>query len=454
MKQKRRFVLLMVCGLIALTGFAQNRTAYFNDNTYLSNRLNPAILPARGYISVPMLGNMQMELTSDFKNMTDLVNAFASDENIFNNNAFYDNLKPDNRLDVSMKTDIVSLGWWKGQNFWNVNIGFKIGFGASVPKSLFEFIRESNQGDAYDGGVVPNVDIRNVSMKLNTYAEAGIGYSRRINEQFTVGARAKLIFGLANFDFGVDELSWDFNVPNNPDSPSGWEDGVQYGGPSTTRAYLRSAIGGGGLDFDQDGIVSGFDMNGFGIGGYGVGFDLGVTYQPIERLIVSASVQDLGFLKWKKSAVSRAEADKNEFVELTYDNYDYYMSDGLFDFEMYEMREVEPEGYTSGLGTSVMLGGEYRLGPSEQFSAGALYSARFGELNTTSAITLVGGFVPRSFFNASVSYSYVQRTGSVVGGLLKLGGLLLGAEYAFAGPQSSYNFFLGISIGIGKDVDR
>lgn len=71
-------------------------------------------------------------------------------------------------------------------------------------------------------------------------------------------------------------------------------------------------------------------------------------------------------------------------MTLTADNYDRYMSDDLFDLDMYEMREVEPEGYTSGLGTSVMLG----------------------------------------------------------------------AEYAFAGPQSSYNFFLGIGIGIGKRTER
>ena len=445
----------MACGAIATTGFAQNRTAYFNDNTYLSNRLNPGILPTRGYISMPLLGNVQMEMSTDFKNMNDLVNAFSTDEFTFDDDAFYDRMKTDNRFDTSMKLDLVSLGWWKGENFWNVNIGLKVGFGASVPKSLFEFIRESNRNSFYGtGSVVPNVDVRNVSMKLNAYAEAGVGYSRRVNERFTVGGRAKLIFGLANFDLAVDELSWDLDLPDNPDNPSAWDEGATYGGRTTARAHLRSSIGGGGLEFDPDGVVSGFDMNSFGIGGYGVGFDLGVTYQPIERLTVSASVQDLGFIKWKKSAVTQAAADQSENVTLTADNYDRYMSDDLFDLDMYEMREVEPEGYTSGLGTSVMLGGEYRLGPSEQFSAGALYSARFGELNTTSAITFVGGFVPRSFFNASVSYSYVQRTGSVVGGLLKLGNLLLGAEYAFAGPQSSYNFFLGIGIGIGKRTER
>lgn len=156
----------MACGAIATTGFAQNRTAYFNDNTYLSNRLNPGILPTRGYISMPLLGNMQMEMSTDFKNMNDLINAFSTDEFTFDAAAFYDRMKMDNRLDASMKLDLVSLGWWKGENFWNVNIGLKVGFGASVPKSLFEFIRESNRNSFYGiGSVVPNVDVRNVSMK-------------------------------------------------------------------------------------------------------------------------------------------------------------------------------------------------------------------------------------------------------------------------------------------------
>ena len=86
---------------------------------------------------------------------------------------------------------------------------------------------------------------------------------------------------------------------------------------------------------------------------------------------------------------------------------------------------------------------------------GALYSLRFAELHNVSTISAIVGYVPASAFNVSASYSYMQHTGNVLGAMLKLGGTFLGAEYAFAGPQTSYNFYIGMSFTLGKrSADR
>ncbi len=444
MKLTKHLWIAAACAILSAGGFAQSRTGYFNDNLHLSNRQNPAVLPTAGYFSIPVLGMIDLGLSSDFKNFSTLINAVSTDEGILEDDAFYNSLKANNQIDLDLKTDILSFGWWKGKNFWSINVGLKVNAGASLPKSLLQFARESALYSDYGSSDIPDADIRNVTMRMKGYTDIGVGYSRRINEKFTIGGRAKVLLGWANVNLGVDEFALQVNAPENPDD---FNPDANYGHTSA-RAHVKTSYKGGGLKFDEDGRVSEFALDGFGVAGYGVGFDLGLTYSPIKHLTLSAAVQDLGFIKWQKGSTSTATADHSE--NLTYETYQNYLSDDVFDLDKYELREEESKSYTTGLNTTLMAGGEYRLGAKEQFSVGALYSLRFAELRNVSTISAVAGYVPASVFNASISYSYMQYTGSVVGALIKLGNTFLGADYAFAGPQASYNFYIGTAFTIGK----
>lgn len=445
------------CLIATSTVFAQNRTGYFNKNLYIGNRLNPANLPDRGYLVMPILGNLQAGMASDLK-MKDLIYALSTDESILNDNSFYDKMKLDNRMRFDINMDILSFGWWRGANFWSVNVGLKTNFSASLPKSLFEHMRTVGLYDYGFGDETltsQNIDIRNLAMDMKAYSDIGVGYSRQINEKISVGGRAKLLLGFMHFDLAVDELHVEMNLPDNPDNPDNWQEGSGYGGYSSAQAHIKTAFGGGGLSFDQHQVVDGFDFDRFAIAGLGVGVDLGITYSPIERLNVSASVLDLGFLKWKKDATSMAAIDNEESVEITHENYDRYLDSDVFGLGMYEMRKVETEGYKTGLGTTLMLGGEYLLGAQKQFSVGALYSARFVEPSTISAFSVIGSYAPSTaYFNASLSYSYIQETGNVLGLILKTGRSFIGADYAFAGPQKSFNVYIGAAFPLGKTRDQ
>ena len=59
---------------------------------------------------MPVLGLIDFGLSSDFKNFSTLVNALSTDEGILEDDDFYNSLKKDNRLDLNMKMDIISLG--------------------------------------------------------------------------------------------------------------------------------------------------------------------------------------------------------------------------------------------------------------------------------------------------------------------------------------------------------
>ena len=111
MKTTKRLWIAVICTLLSVSGFAQSRTGYFNDNLHLSNRLNPAVLPTAGYFSMPVLGMIDFGLSTDFKNFSTLINAVSTDEGILENDEFYNSLKTNNQIDLDLKMDILSFGW-------------------------------------------------------------------------------------------------------------------------------------------------------------------------------------------------------------------------------------------------------------------------------------------------------------------------------------------------------
>lgn len=79
--------------------------------------------------------------------MSDIVGVLDSGSDLFTNDDLYGRLKADNRLNVNLNTDILSFGWYKGKGFWSVNVGLRTDIGASIPKNMFDYLRDADQFD-------------------------------------------------------------------------------------------------------------------------------------------------------------------------------------------------------------------------------------------------------------------------------------------------------------------
>ncbi len=221
--------------------------AYFTKDNHLQMTLNPAFQPNRGFFTFPLAGNSRFGITSDYSSLTEMAYALSSDEEILNDVSFYDKMKADSRLDFDLGVDLFSIGWWSGKNFWNVNVGVKGNFTSSIPKSLFEYIRDVNllyDNDGYlnSSATFPDVNIHNLSLGVTLYSEIGLGYSRQINERITIGGKVKMLLGFMDVDFVMDEMSLEMNLPEYPENPESWAVDRGYGGRSSAQAYLRTAF--------------------------------------------------------------------------------------------------------------------------------------------------------------------------------------------------------------------
>lgn len=450
---KYRKVLLALCLFtVGVCVHAQYlRTSYFMEGVSSRLQLNPALQPTNGYINIPVLGSFNIGASSNVLGTSDIIDILDSGEDLFSNDALYNRLKTDNHLNVNLNTELLSFGWHRGKGFWSVNVGLRADVGASIPKSMFEYMRDANGFSLTNG--IQSYKIGNERFDLNAYAEVGVGYSRQITDKLTVGGRFNVLLGIARAEMEINRFDVEMDIPDVANAenlrPEDWY-GSNYS--YNVQANLVTSYKGGGLDFDQNGYISGFDFGGgFGIAGTGFDIDLGASYQIFDNLTVSAAVLDLGFIKWKDNVTTAASVSEGESVVIDQENYDKYINDDFLNLDRFNLREnnAAVQSSKTRLASTIVLAGEYGFFENK-LAVGAIYTTRFVEPKTQNELTFSATYRPKNWFNAAISYSPVQAGGKSLGLGLKLGSLFLGTDYMFFGNNSkSVNGFIGISIPLG-----
>src|SRR5690606_8715698 len=115
------------------------------------------------------------------------------------------------------------------------------------------------------------------------YVEYALGYNREINEKLRVGGRLKFLSGYANFTtrksklgLTTDEETFDLTIDGK-------------------FKFQSSGVGG---FVDKDSTNDEFDFKTpFNFKNFGIALDLGGTYQLTDKIGVSASLLDFGFIR-------------------------------------------------------------------------------------------------------------------------------------------------------------
>lgn len=459
---------LVVASLLvtALTAQAQYlRTSYFMEGASTRVLMNPGLQPTRGYINMPFLGNFNISANTNSLGINDFIDITKDGNDFLNNNALYNSLKKDNRFNMNLNTNLISFGWYKGKNFWSINAGLRIDIGAQINKDMFTMMRNMNGFDIESvAGQKQKYNMGNQSINMNTYAEVGFGLSRRISEKLTIGAKAKVLLGLARAEVNIEQFDLDLDIPEIPNTDNMTqeelmnyefkpEDWYNKGYSYNAKANVVTTLKGGGMTFDENNMINGFDMDAssFGIAGTGFGVDLGASYSIFDNLTVSAAVLDLGFMKWNKSNTVIAKVEGEENVIIDENNYDQYIGGELLSLDRFNFKKEEQSDYKSNtkLASTILLAAEYGL-LNNKISVGAVYSSRFIQPKTQTEVTLLATLRPSNAFNAAISYSPILSGGKSFGLALKLGPLFVGTDYMyFGGNSKTINAFFGISLPLG-----
>ncbi len=387
-------------------------TLYFMDNNPLINNFNPSFQPTdKMYIGMPGLslvsfnaGNSKLAFEDiyvprmiDGKNTTVLfLHPEAKDEirNVMNK------IGPRDRIFADYNLQLINFGMRiKEKSYVSLSIANRMEMNTIFPREMFKaalMTYENGSESSYSFG------LGKFSSTLNCYSEIGLGYSYSFADNFQVGAKVKYLMPHAgyrtdfkNLDLFVSKDEWRFSG----------------------EGQIDASVPGVEITKDEEGKIDSVNFNDnieakdiVKSKGAGVALDLGVTYNPIKNIKLSASVLDLGFIHYSNE-LHRLKKDQDfVFNGFKYDIDDIHDRDSADLFAPYEemldnMYVVEDnQGYNSRLTAKALVGVEYSFFENKM-SVGALSKTYFLRGCASEEFMLSYNYRPNRIVAASASYT-------------------------------------------------
>jgi hypothetical protein len=259
---------------LPIIAFAQKDEMLYNlKEVPQSIYLNPAIQPSSRFnVSIPALGNVMLHAgKTDFK-LRGIVNKQDTSFSI-DSKAFVESLEDNNSMFFNTNIEVFHVGFASGQNYFHFRIRERFSVETNFPKEAAMLGYEVYSNNFL--GLSNN--IRNFGVNQSHLREFGMGWSRTINDKFTVGVTAKMYYGVSAIQTKSSKL--DIQTTFDPQNPS---DSV----------YVDM-----GFDINTSGVndytENNFENLLYKNNNWGFGFDLGASYKFNEKVEVSASALDV-----------------------------------------------------------------------------------------------------------------------------------------------------------------
>ena len=399
-------------------------TLFFLENAPMRHIVNPAFQPiSDGYVAFSPLGYTSLWVGNNSLTMRDLIynykgNTITALHPDGDKTALLNAFRKSTMINAELTAEILGFGFRiKDFGYVHFNVTERADIGMSLPQDLFKFVLGGGMKDL-DGGK-NHYSLKQMGVQAMSYLELAGGYSHKINDQWTVGGKLKLLlgqdyFGMRNSDLNIDASASEWRLYGDAD--------IAMALPVTVNK-LPARLGWDDLkDYDFKGIFDGANPNQYiAINGAGLAVDLGATYRPIDQLQVSASINDLGFIYWDGGRNYKASID-TAFVGVGDFKYEDYVVDDKFSADSLLNDVVNHlEGYAKGIrseagedGFARMVNLKFNVGVDANFldnllgvgiySRTHLHNGRFYE-----ELTIGGAVRPCNWFNFALSYSLVNN---------------------------------------------
>jgi hypothetical protein len=369
-----------------------------------SNLLNPAVqIKCKWYVGIPLLASTQLNYSNSTFSFNELFSSSSGSASLDIDN-FYNNIRKTNLISLEVHLDLISLGYRRDDYYITFNIAEKINAAVTYPGSILELAWKGNTQFLGE-----TEKINNLRTHTTYYREYALGVSKVWDAYNIFGVRAKLLFGKANIYSGKSEMSL-YTDPNTFN--------LEVEGDIKVNTSLPITV-----NQDADGNISGITMGeidplSFLMNGKNKGFaiDLGWIHKYSEDLTFSASLLDLGFIRWQTDVT-------NIHLSGSFDYSGVGLGTGFEDTEyILDIRDslvnsfdqtVTQEKYYSWLPTQIYLGVMYQYRP--KLGIGVVNRNVIYRNKLHSSLTLSANTALWNKFSGSLSWSYLNNTYKNIG---------------------------------------
>ncbi len=289
MKWKSILLVFLLISILSRANAQESSTLYFMYSIPQSNLLNPAVqIPCKVFVGMPLLSSIHFDYSNTYGSYNDLL-THSADGTLMPKIDYLANTSPGTTQEIFVEFHIslLNFGFKYKSYYFNFNLSDKVDAGIGFPTNLFVLPLKGNRD--YEGKTM-SIDGLKVFGKY--YREWAFGVSKIMDNQLTLGVKAKLLFGKAGISTSESNVSL-YTDPN-----------VYY---LTAITHLEANISPATLTIEPNGRLDKIALPPgatpisllLNSQNKGFAFDFGAIYKYDEKITLSASLLDLGFIHWK-----------------------------------------------------------------------------------------------------------------------------------------------------------
>mgnify|MGYP006084815885 FL=1 len=282
------FLFLCSSGLLAQDA----HTALFMDLAPQHTRLHLASRPSNGYLGMPLLGNLRIEMGNSLVHPVQWLSQVSGEsEATFNLDAVRQSFSDRNDLSMDFQWDWLNAGGFSAnrRSFWSVAVSEHIQSSIELPEDL---MRLPFTGNASAALMASSLDFSSFQFQFSHRREFAASWQYEWNDKISSGLRVAYLQGLSYAGTRDNSTHWTIN----PDTYA-W--GVEGG-------LAMDVAGWPMANFEDSKEVSDYFNT---KGNRGVSAAIALQFKPSEKWNGFIQIADLGKLNWSSDVQNWSIAD-------------------------------------------------------------------------------------------------------------------------------------------------